>query len=85
MRRAGRKDGTQTAIVDALRKAGTCVEILNQEGVPDLLCWNGRRGVRVLEVKSQRGHLTSQQKHFTIPFVVVHDAREALLAMGYEL
>jgi len=85
MRRAGKKDGTQRAIVDALRKAGTSVEILNQEGVPDLLCWNGRRGVRVLEVKSQRGHLTAQQKQFTIPFTVVHDAWEALRAMGYDL
>jgi hypothetical protein len=84
MRRAGKKDGPQAAIVDALRKAGTCVEILNQEGKPDLLCWNGRRGVRLLEVKSHRGHLTTQQKQFTIPFTVVHDEREALLAMGYE-
>jgi len=84
MRRAGRKDGTQNRIVLALRKAGTSVEISNQEGWPDLACWNGRRGTRFLECKSHRGKLTQEQKQFTIPFTVVHTEEEALLAMGYE-
>jgi hypothetical protein len=84
MRRAGKRDGPQKAIVDALRKAGTCVEISNQEGWPDLVCYNARRGTKFLECKSHRGKLTADQKQFTIPFTVVYDEREALLAMGYE-
>ncbi len=36
MKRAARKDGTQAAIVQALRHVGCTVLVLNQEGVPDL-------------------------------------------------
>jgi len=42
MRRAARKDETQSGIVSALRKAGVSVSVLNAKGVPDLLC--GSRG-----------------------------------------
>jgi Holliday junction resolvase len=60
MRKAGKKDLNQAAIVAALRAIGCEVLILNQEGVPDLLV--GRKGKWVvIEVKRPRGHLTSLQ------------------------
>jgi hypothetical protein len=37
MRRAAKKDNTQTAIVKALRANGYEVTVLNQEGIPDLM------------------------------------------------
>ncbi len=51
-RYAKKKDLTQDAIVQAIRKAGWEVWII---GWPvDLLCWKPSKGFRLLEVKSKR-------------------------------
>lgn len=71
MRRAGRIDGNQSAIVDGLRKAGISVSILSGVGVgiPDLLC--GYRGRNILleikdpsKPKADRQLTEDQQKFF---------------------
>jgi hypothetical protein len=71
VRRAGRIDGNQSAIVDGLRKAGISVSILSGVGVgiPDLLC--GYRGRNILleikdpsKPKADRQLTEDQQKFF---------------------
>jgi hypothetical protein len=83
MRRAGRKDGTQAAIVAALRRCGCAVFVLNQENLPDLLVHRAGRWQPV-EVKSPRGHLTAGQRQTmaVAPFPVVSTVAEALQLFG---
>ncbi len=53
MRRAAKRDAAEQPIVDALRAAGFWVELLSQDGIPDLMVGRrGRVGVVLLEVKS---------------------------------
>jgi hypothetical protein len=86
LRKAGKKDLNQAAIVAALRAIGCSVQILNQGGVPDLLV--GFRGVNyLLEVKSARGRLTSSQQPFLSLWrghvAVVRSLTDALMAIGH--
>lgn len=69
MRTKARKDRNQDLIVEALRKAGVYVRIMNNPDLPDLLC--GYMGVTVLiEIKdgerfpSERRLRPGQQKFF---------------------
>ncbi len=84
MKRAGRKDQTQAAIVQALRSIGVVVLILNQEGIPDLLTYH--RGVWLpIEVKNgPRGHLTQAQNDLwdVAPFQIVSSVSQALYLFG---
>lgn len=84
MRRAGRKDYNQQEIVDALRAVGVTVIVINQEGVPDLLCWHRATNWLPIEVKRGRGKLTHQQAVLrkTAPFPVVYGVTEALKLFG---
>jgi hypothetical protein len=60
MRKAGKKDLNQAAIVSELRSIGCSVQILNEKGVPDLLV--GFRGLNYLfEVKALKGRKTTAQ------------------------
>jgi Holliday junction resolvase len=65
MRRTGKVDANQSEVVAALRKVGASVVSLANcgNGIPDLLV--GYRGVNYLiEVKTQAGRLTEDQKEF---------------------
>ncbi len=85
---AAKVDIVQASIVDALRRCGAQVESLAGvgRGVPDLLV--GYAGeLYLLEVKSPGGKLTTMQKVWhrcwqEYPVYVVHDACEALAAVG---
>jgi hypothetical protein len=63
MRRDARKDANQTAIVQALRRMGVDVKILNAPGLPVLLV-GFRHRTFLFEVKTPEGALTWQQKLF---------------------
>jgi hypothetical protein len=83
VRKAGKKDLNQAAIVAALRAIGCEVLILNQEGIPDLLIH--RAGVwLVAEVKRPRGRLTELQRALRRRawFPVVSSVDEALQLFG---
>jgi hypothetical protein len=83
VRKAGRKDSTQAAIVQALRAIGCEVLILNHEGEPDLLV--AFRGAWYpIEIKSPRGHLTALQGQLRRRawFPVVSSVDEALQLFG---
>jgi hypothetical protein len=83
VRRAARKDSPQAAIVDALRAIGVMVFVLNQEGLPDLLCYF--RGVWMpLEIKRPRGKLTAAQwlTRKRAPFPVAETIDQALVIFG---
>jgi hypothetical protein len=90
MRKAGRKDSTQAAIVSALRAIGCEVLILNQEGVPDLLVHHRFGATKEgwywtpIEVKRPRGKLTPLQIDLRRRawFPVVSSVDEALALFG---
>jgi hypothetical protein len=84
VRKAGKKDLNQAAIVAALRAIGCEVLILNQEGVPDLLV-GGRYGWTPVEVKRPRGKLTPLQVALRRRcwFPVVSSVDEALALFSY--
>jgi hypothetical protein len=93
MRRAARKDDNQQEIVDALRAAGCPVEVLSQEGLPDLLVGRGFR-FHLLEVKDGAKPPSAQQltpaqvKFFEkwegYPRFKVNSVDEALRAVGIQ-
>jgi hypothetical protein len=85
MRKAGKKDLNQAAIVAALRQIGCGVIILNQEGVPDLLV-NWRDRWHLVEVKRPRGQLTKAQAALRRRswFPVVSSVDEALALFGVQ-
>ncbi len=83
MRRAGRKDATQAAIVQALRQLGITVLVSNQAYWPDLLTyWRG--AWQPIEVKVPGGRLTrgQQQLQRLAPYPVVCDVPSALALFG---
>ncbi len=87
MRRVGqsrRRDLTEPAIVQALRKAGALVIRISEKGAPDLLCFY-RGKVVLLECKSRLGQATLAQDETSQagwPVVTVRDAIAALKAVG---
>jgi hypothetical protein len=84
VRKAGRKDSTQAAIVAALRAIGCEVLILNQEGVPDLLLHHPAIGWQPVEIKRPGGKLTGLQVNLQRRawFPVVSSVDEALQLFG---
>ena len=95
MRRAGRTDANQAAIVDALRKVGATVAITSGagNGLPDLLVgWRGE--THLLEVKDgdkppSAKRLTAAEKFFVDnwrgrPVAIVESPEDALRAIGLE-
>jgi hypothetical protein len=83
VRKAGKKDLNQAAIVAALRAIGCEVLILNQEGIPDLLV--AFRGAWYpIEIKRPRGKLTALQGQLRRRawFPVVSSVDEALQLFG---
>lgn len=84
-RRLGRRDLNESAIVDALRKAGFRVRHISQKGFCDIVVYSERVGVRLLEVKSAKGKLTADQVRHTAegwPVQIVRDVADALKAVG---
>lgn len=93
MRRAGRTDSNQTAVVDALRAVGAKVAITSQVGggFPDLVV-TFRDCVHLLEVKDgdkppSARRLTPAELEFARqhPVAVVCTPAEALRAIGVEV
>lgn len=85
MRRAGKTDLTQVAIVKALRDIGASVQVLSAvgQGVPDLLAgWRGKVNV-LLEVKTGNGKLTEEQVRWHSKWAgqvaVVNNAEDAII------
>lgn len=88
---AKRTDTTQKAIVEALRKAGWMVWII--ERPVDLLCWKPSKGFHCLECKTPRGKknpkaVIDKRQVEQIEFIEATGTRrvctpfEALLALG---
>jgi len=79
-RQAARRDGNEPAIVDALEAIGVVVHRLSAPGLPDLLCWHPREGLRLIEVKMPGERLTIQQEtvRLRMPFFVVESVADAL-------
>lgn len=65
MRRAAKRDGNESEIVEAIRAAGYwCVQV-SHAGLPDLVCGRkGRPTICLLEVKDGNGQLTDAQLEF---------------------
>ena len=93
MRRAGRTDAPQKAIVAALREVGASVAITSGagNGLPDLIVgWRGE--TYLLEIKdgdkpASRKRLTDAEAHFVEhwrgrPVAIVESVAEALAAIG---
>lgn len=83
-RHAARRDANEPAIVDALEAIGVFVRRLSEPGLPDLLCYHPREGIRLLEVKMPAGKLTAPQKATQryVPFAIVESVSEALALFG---
>lgn len=82
MRREAKRDDAEEGIVKALEAAGLRCQRLSDPGVPDLLVHSPRFGLVLLEVKAKCGALTKAQRGFQMPYRIVHDAQEALIACG---
>ncbi len=90
VRKAGRKDGPQAAIVSALQAIGRDVMVSNQKGWPDLYVHDRRFFYQdyalwlPVEVKRPRGHLTPLQATLRqrAYFPVVSSVDEALALFG---
>lgn len=85
----GRRDANEPAIIRALEKAGCRVLQLEDPqlaGVPDLLVASPTRGNVLLEVKTERGLLSSMQKAWHAawlePVWVVRSVADAYQACG---
>ncbi len=93
VRKAGKKDLNQAAIVSALRAIGCEVRISNQEGWPDLYVHHRRFRFAEyalwlpVEVKRPRGHLTRLQADLRRRawFPVVSSVDEALALFSVKL
>lgn len=87
MRRAAKVDGTQTAIVEALRAAGAFVQSTAAVGAgcPDLIA-SHRGKWFVIECKEPGGKLTPMQKAWhrdaTAPVHLAYSVEDALLIVG---
>lgn len=81
---ARKRDSNEAAIVDALEDIGVVVHRLSAPGLPDLLCYTPREGVRLIEVKAAGGSLTVPQQTTRryLPFAVVSSVSEALSLFG---
>lgn len=82
-RYAKKRDGNEAPIVQALRKAGATVWLLDRP--VDLLVGYGGR-LTALEVKTDRGRLTDEQAAICqfndLPVYVVRTPEDALRAIG---
>lgn len=83
-RHAVRRDANEPAIVDALEAIGVVVHRLSAPGLPDLLTWHPREGLRLIEVKMPGGSLTVQQQttRERTPFAIVESVTDALALFG---
>ncbi len=83
---AARRDGTEVAIVDALRRVGAAVLHLSDPGAPDLLVlYRGR--LTLLEIKAATGRATLAQERRLAegwPVVTVRTWQEAYKTLGVE-
>lgn len=81
--RAARTDGNHAAIVNTLKAAGWCVASTARMGggFPDLMAYKPGKGWRAIEVKTDRGTLTPDQREFHELFpggvVVIRTIEEA--------
>lgn len=80
-----KRDAAEPAIVDALEAIGVTVHRLSHPGLPDLLCWHRREGLRLIEVKTDKGTLTEAQQLTvcsSLPFCIVRSVSDALALYG---
>jgi hypothetical protein len=85
--RKAKRDKNEKRLVDFLRRCGASIAYLDDPGVPDLLV--GYCGLNLLmEVKGQKGRLTSAQKSFIQNWsgtvYVVRTIRDVKLALRSE-
>ena len=73
-----RRDGTEAAIIEGLRKCGCFVKQCHGDGAPDLIVRFGDRWMP-MEVKSVGGRVTLDQQAADYP--IVHGLDEALIVM----
>lgn len=92
MRRHGRVDGCQSAIVEALRRVGLAVEITSDlgGGFPDLVVGSPvSNRVFLLECKQPGEQLTPAERRWHLRWgrlaAIVHSVSEALAAVGVEV
>lgn len=82
-----KRDANEPAIVDALEAIGVTVHRLSHPGLPDLLTFHPREGIRLVEVKTEQGRLTEAQKKTacsSLPFCIVRNVAEALALFGVQ-
>lgn len=78
-----KRDANEPEIVAALEQAGVKVYRISGSGLPDLLCEHRGRWLP-LEVKSERGKLTTAQAvaFLASPFAIVRTKEQALRYFG---
>ena len=87
MRQFGKVDLNQFEIVQTLRDAGCCVQILSMVGggCPDILVSRGGEMI-LCELKSEKGKLNDEQKEWhakwKAPVVIARTVDDALKAMN---
>lgn len=81
---ARRRDANEASIVDALEEIGVKVYRLSEVGLPDLLTYHHREGLRLIEVKMPGGKLTAPQETTRrfLPIAIVESTAEALALFG---
>lgn len=81
---ARKRDSNEPEIVRALKQIGVTVHKLSAPGLPDLLTWHPREGVRLIEVKAPKGTLTEAQidTFEGMPVCVVRSVADALILFG---
>ena len=85
-RRAAKRDGNETEIIEALKAVGAQVYPLSAKGVPDLLVAY-RGNTYLLETKSKGGKLTADQQVFFEAWdggvlAIVRSVDDALFIIG---
>jgi hypothetical protein len=88
MRRVGqvrKRDANEAPIVDALKRMGVRVQKVSEKGFVDLVCFHPSKGVRLLEVKADKGTLTPAQvetRRDGWPVCIVRNTADALALFG---
>lgn len=77
---ARKRDSVEAEIVKVLRRLGCHVMPISGCGVPDLIVYNRRLGMHLVEIKTTKRFTTAQQRWETIglPVHVISTTQDAL-------